>query len=52
VREADLIFAVGPRLGEMTTGGYTLFDPAASAPDFRARASRREELGACTRLTS
>ncbi len=24
VREADLIVAVGPRLGEMTTGGYTL----------------------------
>jgi acetolactate synthase I/II/III large subunit len=26
VREADLVLAVGPRLGEMTTGGYTLFD--------------------------
>ena len=26
VREADLILALGPRLGEMTTGGYTLFD--------------------------
>jgi acetolactate synthase-1/2/3 large subunit len=24
--EADLLIAVGPRLGEMTTGGYTLFD--------------------------
>ena len=24
VREADLIIAAGPRLGEMTTGGYTL----------------------------
>jgi acetolactate synthase-1/2/3 large subunit len=24
VREADLIIAIGPRLGEMTTGGYTL----------------------------
>lgn len=24
VREADLILAIGPRLGEMTTGGYTL----------------------------
>ena len=24
VREADLIVAIGPRLGEMTTGGYTL----------------------------
>ena len=26
VREADLILAVGPRLGEMTTGGYTLIE--------------------------
>ncbi len=26
VREADVIIAAGPRLGEMTTGGYTLFD--------------------------
>lgn len=25
LREADLVIAVGPRLGEMTTGGYTLF---------------------------
>ncbi|MEX0958404.1 MAG: thiamine pyrophosphate-binding protein [Burkholderiales bacterium] len=25
VRNADLILAIGPRLGEMTTGGYTLF---------------------------
>ncbi|GAB3761064.1 thiamine pyrophosphate-binding protein [Ramlibacter monticola] len=24
IREADLIVAIGPRLGEMTTGGYTL----------------------------
>ena len=24
VRDADLILAIGPRLGEMTTGGYTL----------------------------
>lgn len=26
VREADLILALGPRLGEMTTSGYTLLD--------------------------
>lgn len=26
VREADLILAIGPRLGEATTSGYTLFD--------------------------
>jgi acetolactate synthase-1/2/3 large subunit len=27
VREADLILAIGPRLGEMTTSGYTLLAP-------------------------
>jgi acetolactate synthase-1/2/3 large subunit len=27
VRESDLILAIGPRLGEMTTGGYTLLTP-------------------------
>jgi acetolactate synthase I/II/III large subunit len=26
VRESDLILAIGPRLGEMTSGGYTLFE--------------------------
>ena len=26
VKNADLLIAIGPRLGEMTTGGYTLFD--------------------------
>ena len=26
VRESDLLLAIGPRLGEMTTGGYTLLD--------------------------
>ncbi|HEX9521630.1 MAG TPA: thiamine pyrophosphate-binding protein [Reyranella sp.] len=26
IKECDLILAVGPRLGEATTGGYTLFD--------------------------
>jgi acetolactate synthase-1/2/3 large subunit len=26
VREADLVLAIGPRLGEMTTGGYTLLE--------------------------
>jgi acetolactate synthase I/II/III large subunit len=27
IRESDLILAIGPRLGEMTTGGYTLLAP-------------------------
>jgi acetolactate synthase-1/2/3 large subunit len=26
IREADLLLAIGPRLGEATTGGYTLLD--------------------------
>ena len=26
IREADLVIAIGPRLGEMTTGGYTLLE--------------------------
>ncbi len=26
VRESDLLIAIGPRLGEMTTGGYTLIE--------------------------
>ena len=26
IREADLLLAIGPRLGEMTTGGYTLIE--------------------------
>ncbi|KVU02438.1 thiamine pyrophosphate-binding protein [Burkholderia ubonensis] len=26
IRDADLLFALGPRLGEATTGGYTLLD--------------------------
>ena len=26
VREADVVLAIGPRLGEMTTSGYTLFE--------------------------
>ncbi|WP_138381093.1 thiamine pyrophosphate-binding protein [Luteithermobacter gelatinilyticus] len=26
IREADLVLSIGPRLGEMTSSGYTLFD--------------------------
>ncbi len=28
IKVADLVIALGPRLGEMTTSGYTLIDPA------------------------
>ena len=31
VREADLVLAIGARLGEMTTGGYALLEGAAAA---------------------
>lgn len=45
VRESDLIVAIGPRLGEMTTGGYTLLE----APRPRQRLvhihASAEELG-------
>ena len=30
IKEADLILAIGPRLGEMTTSGYTLLTPPKS----------------------
>jgi acetolactate synthase-1/2/3 large subunit len=42
VREADVILAIGPRLGEMTTSGYSLLaSPVpAPAPDPRARGRR------------
>jgi acetolactate synthase-1/2/3 large subunit len=45
VRESDLIIAVGPRLGEMTSGGYTLFDiPVPRQPLVHVHAGV-EELG-------
>ena len=28
IKAADLVIAIGPRLGEMTTSGYTIIDPA------------------------
>ncbi|MDM5176448.1 thiamine pyrophosphate-binding protein [Massilia sp. DJPM01] len=45
VKNADLVIAIGPRLGEMTTGGYTLLAspvPAQRLVHFHADA---EELG-------
>jgi acetolactate synthase-1/2/3 large subunit len=45
VREADLILAVGPRLGEMTTGGYTLFDLPRPRQTFVHVHPGAEELG-------
>ena len=48
VRDADLLLVVGARLGEMTTGGYTLVEPAAAEADARPRPRRRR--GARPRL--
>ena len=45
VREADLILAVGPRLGEMTTGTYTLFDLPRPQQTLVHVHSGAEELG-------
>jgi acetolactate synthase-1/2/3 large subunit len=45
VREADLIIAAGPRLGEMTTGGYTLFDLPRPRQTFVHVHPGAEELG-------
>jgi acetolactate synthase-1/2/3 large subunit len=45
LKEADLILAIGPRLGEATTGGYTLFDlPVPQQKLVHVHASA-EELG-------
>ncbi len=45
IRESDLVLAVGARLGEMTTGGYTLVDaPAPRQPLVHIHAGA-EELG-------
>jgi len=43
VRESDLIIAIGPRLGEMTTGGYTLLQaPKATQTLVHIHASAEE----------
>ena len=45
VKEADLILAVGPRLGEMTTGGYTLLQAPRPAQKLIHIHAGPEELG-------
>ncbi len=45
IREADLVLAIGPRLGEMTTGGYTLFDIPKTKQKLLHVHSGAEELG-------
>ena len=45
VRESDLVLAIGPRLGEMTSSGYTLFDVPRLRQRFVHVHSGVEELG-------
>ena len=45
VRESDLVLAIGPRLGEMTTSGYTLFAAPVPAQTIVHVHAGAEELG-------
>lgn len=45
IRQADLVLAVGPRLGEMTTGGYTLLQPPRPVQKLIHIHAGAEELG-------
>jgi acetolactate synthase-1/2/3 large subunit len=45
VKQADLVLAIGPRLGEMTTGGYTLLQPPRPAQKLIHIHAGAEELG-------
>ena len=44
IRESDLVIAIGPRLGEMTTGGYTLLQAPRSAQTLVHLHASAEEL--------
>jgi acetolactate synthase-1/2/3 large subunit len=44
IRESDLVIAIGPRLGEMTTGGYTLLQAPRSQQKLVHIHSSPEEL--------
>jgi acetolactate synthase I/II/III large subunit len=45
IKQSDLIIAIGPRLGEMTTGGYTLLQAQKSAQKLVHIHASAEELG-------
>jgi acetolactate synthase-1/2/3 large subunit len=45
VKDADLVLAIGPRLGEMTTGGYTLLQAPQAAQKLIHVHAGPEELG-------
>ncbi|MGV3570741.1 MAG: thiamine pyrophosphate-binding protein [Ramlibacter sp.] len=44
IKESDLVLAIGPRLGEMTTGGYTLLTPPKPAQKLVHIHASAEEL--------
>ncbi|HET7795730.1 MAG TPA: thiamine pyrophosphate-binding protein [Rhizobacter sp.] len=45
IRQADLVLAIGPRLGEMTTSGYTLLQPPRPVQKLIHIHAGPEELG-------
>ena len=45
LKQSDLVIAIGPRLGEMTTGGYTLLQAPKSAQKLVHIHASAEELG-------
>ncbi len=45
IKQADLVLAIGPRLGEMTTSGYTLLQPPRPAQKLIHVHAGAEELG-------
>ena len=45
IQEADLVLAIGPRLGEMTTGGYTLLEAPRPRQQLIHVHAGAEELG-------
>jgi acetolactate synthase I/II/III large subunit len=45
IKQSDLIIAIGPRLGEMTTGGYTLLQAPKSTQKLVHIHASAEELG-------
>jgi len=51
IRQADLVLAIGPRLGEMTTSGYTLLTPPVAHQTLVHVHAGAEELGRVYRPT-
>ena len=49
IRAADLVLAIGPRLGEMTTGGYTLLEAPQPVQQLIHVHAGAEELGSVYR---